>query len=64
MELFNLTNAIKINHLNMTHHDYNKFFDDVEIFLNGYLNFLIELFKQMEIDYEFHSLGFRISRCL
>jgi hypothetical protein len=32
MELFNLTNVIKINHLNMTHHDYNNFFDDMEIF--------------------------------
>jgi hypothetical protein len=32
MELFNLTNVIKINHSNMIHHDYNNFFDDVEIF--------------------------------
>jgi len=30
--MFNLTNVIKINHLNMTHYDYKNVFDDVEIF--------------------------------
>jgi len=31
---------------------------------NEYLKFWIGLLKQMEIDYEFYNLGFRISCCL